>query len=123
MAAIVLRPDASPDWRTRLYASLAASGLPAYATERSSCCCGHQHTTRLYETVRARRYARPVFVRVVDALPTTASHKYTTVALQTQGVEASADDAVFVRDTVDATYRELDEARMAAVVAGESRYL
>ena len=93
MAAVVLRADAPPDWRPRLFAALADCGLaPA---------------------------ALPRFLRVVDALPKTATHKYVARGLARDGFDGGLADPLFVRDAQNATYAPLDAAQRAKVEAGD----
>ncbi|MCA9547102.1 MAG: YcjX family protein, partial [Myxococcales bacterium] len=65
--------------------------------------------------------ARPAFVRVVPALPTTSTMKFQTVALKRQGYTDCGDDPVFVRDDEAGTYAPLTPLALGAVTAGSLR--
>jgi fatty-acyl-CoA synthase len=65
-------------------------------------------------------YARPVFVRLVAALPATATFRTMSAELKRQGIDpALVHDPLFVADA--AGYRPLDDALRAAIASGALR--
>jgi len=65
-------------------------------------------------------YAQPRFVRVLDRLPATATHKIRKTALADEGVDPShIEDALFVRS--GDSYVPLTPARWRAIVSGQLR--
>jgi fatty-acyl-CoA synthase len=71
-------------------------------------------------TERLPPYARPVFVRLVAALPATATFRTMSAELKRQGIDpALVHDPLFVADA--AGYRPLDDALRAAIASGALR--
>jgi acyl-CoA synthetase (AMP-forming)/AMP-acid ligase II len=75
----------------------------------------------LYEAVTANLFpaARPLFVRLVEELPTTDSFKFVRHELQRQGADPTEiDDTLWVRDDDAETYAPLDAERYLRGLAG-----
>lgn len=66
------------------------------------------------------RYARPLVLRVVPAMPTTASLKHVKTGLQAEGFDPDhIDDPMYV--LVEEDYLPLDRARYESIVRGVVR--
>jgi fatty-acyl-CoA synthase len=71
---------------------------------------------------RLPAYARPLFLRLTDALPTTETFKIKTRALAAEGFDpAGTADRLYWLDPADGAYRPLDAAAFARIVSGRAR--
>jgi fatty-acyl-CoA synthase len=68
-------------------------------------------------------YARPLFLRVMPALPVTETFKVAHARLAGEGFDpAQIADALYVSDPAAGAYAPLDAARFAGIAAGEVRF-
>jgi fatty-acyl-CoA synthase len=66
-------------------------------------------------------YARPVFVRLVAAVPATGTFRTRSADLKSQGIGPDVRDPLYVADPAGASYRPLDETLRAALGSGALR--
>jgi fatty-acyl-CoA synthase len=68
-------------------------------------------------------YARPLFIRIVDAIELTGTFKLRKQALARAGYDpASTSDALYVDDAAQGQYLPLDEALHQRLQAGQLRF-
>ncbi|MBV9508819.1 MAG: long-chain-acyl-CoA synthetase [Caulobacteraceae bacterium] len=67
-----------------------------------------------------RAYARPLFLRMMEALPATETFKVRKQALAAQGFEPSAGDAVYWLDPQAGAYAPLDGAALERIAEGRA---
>jgi fatty-acyl-CoA synthase len=68
-------------------------------------------------------YARPLFIRVMGALPATETFKVAHIRLAAEGFDPDQiADALYIADPAASTYAPLDGALFGRVAAGELRF-